>query len=764
MKRIASVIIAFLLLTSTLKSQTVGLVLSGGGAKGIAHIGLIKALEERGIPIDYITGTSMGAIVGGLYAIGLSPDEMIALIKSDNFKSWQTGKIDAKDKLYFRSDDPTPEFANVKINLWDSTKATTSFLPTSFVNPVQMNLGIIEMFAQANAACDGDFNKLMVPFRCVASDVYHKHAVIHRKGDLGNCIRSSMTIPLVFKPIRIDGNLLYDGGIYNNFPTDIMVQDFNPDFIFGSIVASAPAEPDESNLMDQIFTMVMQRTNYEVEPEKGVAIKYDVSKFGLLEFDQVDQIYEVGYKEGKKIADSLQFRITRRVAPESVTLKRLVFKSNYPDLTFKNVTITGAHGIERLAIMSQIKGNKDGELSYENFRASYYKLLSDNKLKELTPEVKYNKTTNAFDLNLGVKVNNEISLGIGGLVTSASANQAYLGLKYQTYNPYNLNLSSDFYVGTTYNSAMLSGRIEMPTKRPFYIRFSSVFTSRSYYQSDRLFFQESVAAYLKQGETYGRLIVGTPLNRSSRLSLAVGYARMTDQYIDIASTATKVSLDRSRYYFTNFTIRVHNNTLNHMMYPNAGSETIVIGQGIIGTEYAYANNNDTLNLKQKNNRTWVQGEFKTTQYKTLKNGFSLGTLFDLLLSNKPLYDNYAATVLQAPAFTPTPHSKVQFNESLRAMNFLAGGLMPIWTSKSGLQLRSEFYGFVPINGISPDVSGMPSFKNFGRNIEFIGELSIVLNTPIASIAVYGNHYTYPKNNWNVGVNIGFLIMNPKFIQ
>lgn len=766
MKQIATTIVLLIIVITSLKSQSVGLVLSGGGAKGIAHIGLIKALEEKGIPIDYVTGTSMGAIVGGLYAIGLSPDEMIELIKSDNFKSWQTGKIDAKDKLYFRSEDPTPEFANVKINLWDSTKATTSFLPSSFINPVQMNLGIIEIFAQANAACNGDFNKLMVPFRCVASDVFHKQAVIHRKGDLGNCIRSSMTIPLVFKPIRIDGNLLYDGGIYNNFPTDIMVQDFNPDFIFGSIVASAPTEPDETNLMDQIFTMVMQRTNYDVNPEKGVAIKYNVNKFGLLEFDQVDQIFEIGYKEGKKIADSLQTRISRRVSPESVALKRMVFKSNYPDLTFKNVTITGAHGIERMAIMSQIQRNRNGELSYSNFRESYYKLLSDNKLKELTPEVKYNKTNNSFDLNLGVKVNNEISLGIGGLITSASANQAYLGLKYQTYNPYSMNLSSDFYVGNTYNSAMLSGRIELPTKRPIYLRFSTVFTARSYYQTDRLFFQESVAAYLKQGETYGRLIIGTPINRSSRFSLAVGYSRMTDQYMDIASTKTnKVTLDRSRYYLGSISVRVHSNTLNHVMYPNAGNESVLMGQAFIGSASNYSNNNDTLILKSSSNQKWMQLELKFTQYRQLKNGFSLGTLFDGLVSNKSLYDNYAATILQAPSFTPTPHSKVQFNESLRAMNYLAGGIMPIWTSKSGLQIRSEFYGFVPIIGItSNSATGATEYQGFGKKIQYLGELSLVLNTPIASIALYGNHYSYPKNNWNIGVNIGFLIMNPKFIQ
>ncbi len=110
---LALVILLFLWLP--VKAQKVGLVLSGGGAKGCAHIGVIRALEQQGVPIDYIAGTSMGAIIGSLYAMGYSPDEMEALIQSDQFLSWQSGKIDENSTYYFKRHDPTPQFVSVKM-------------------------------------------------------------------------------------------------------------------------------------------------------------------------------------------------------------------------------------------------------------------------------------------------------------------------------------------------------------------------------------------------------------------------------------------------------------------------------------------------------------------------------------------------------------------------------------------------------------------------------------------------------------------------
>ena len=178
MKKALALIIILFLLPVMAQAQKVGLVLSGGGAKGLTHIGIIRALEENNIPIDYITGTSMGAIVGSLYAMGYSPDDMEALLKSEDFKRWYSGEVEEKYMYYFKKDLPTPDFLNIRLSFRDSLNIKPQFLPTSVVDPIQMNLVFIDLYARATASCGGDFDKLFVPFRCIASDVYNKKQLV----------------------------------------------------------------------------------------------------------------------------------------------------------------------------------------------------------------------------------------------------------------------------------------------------------------------------------------------------------------------------------------------------------------------------------------------------------------------------------------------------------------------------------------------------------------------------------------------------------
>ena len=278
-------------------SQKVGLVLSGGGAKGLTHIGIIRALEENGIPIDYITGTSIGAIVGSLYAMGYSPDEMEELFRSEDFRLWYSGSVEEDYMYYFKKDRATPEFFNIHLSPKDSLSngLIPPFFPTSFVSPIQMNLAFIQLFAPATATSEGNFDNLFVPFRCVAADVYNKKQLILKNGDLGDAVRASMSFPFVFRPIEIDGILAYDGGIYNNFPTDVMCEDFNPDIIIGSVVAKNPGRPEIHNLMSQIDNMVMQKTDYTMPDSLGILLRFRFNDVSLLDFHRLDELQKAGY-------------------------------------------------------------------------------------------------------------------------------------------------------------------------------------------------------------------------------------------------------------------------------------------------------------------------------------------------------------------------------------------------------------------------------------------------------------------------------------
>ena len=268
-------------------SQRVGLVLSGGGARGIAEIGVIQALEENQIPIDYITGTSIGAIVGGLYAAGYSPAEMLELVKSKMFMEASTGNIDPRYRYQFFKPEQKPTM--LSLNMSPGSMSLSPILPSSLISPMPMNFYFMAIFARYTAQCGGDFNKLFVPLRTVASDMTRKEAKIWSSGQLTDAVRSSMSFPVVFKPVTYQGALLYDGGIFNNFPVDIMKKDFHPDIIIGVDIHSTDTIKHFPDVLQQMDMLVIRPQNYDLAAEDGIKLRINLNKYSLLDFDKADE-------------------------------------------------------------------------------------------------------------------------------------------------------------------------------------------------------------------------------------------------------------------------------------------------------------------------------------------------------------------------------------------------------------------------------------------------------------------------------------------
>ena len=285
-----------------LQAQKVGLVLSGGGAPGMAHIGVIKALEENNIPIDYITGTSIGAFIGGLYASGYSPDEMIRFFKSSDFKKLKKIELKFPKKYFF---------------------------PTHVVKPQRIQTGLEKLTCQATKHSGGNFDSLFVPFRCVASDVYRKEPFIFCRGDLATAIRASMTFPFVFEATRVDNRLLFDGGIYNNFPVNIMQESFHPDFMIGSVVAYNPPPADPNDMLMQLQNMIINPTNYTIPDSLGIVLNFDLKKNSMFDFSNVDSLVNIGYVETLKQIETIKLKIQRRISTNEINQKRVLFRSGY---------------------------------------------------------------------------------------------------------------------------------------------------------------------------------------------------------------------------------------------------------------------------------------------------------------------------------------------------------------------------------------------------------------------------------------------------
>ena len=502
MKFLVIIVIISICLAPPIQAQKVGLVLSGGGAKGMTHIGIIRALEENGIPIDYITGTSMGAIIGSLYAMGYSPDEMEELLRSPDFKRWYSGQVETKYEYYFKKNRPTPEFFSIRFSFKDSLNLKPQILPTNIVNPIQMNVVFVELFARSTAQCKGDFSNLFVPFRCIASDVYNKKMLVMRNGDLGDAVRASMSFPFVFKPIEIDSILAYDGGIYNNFPTDVMREDFHPDIMIGCVVATNPSKPTENDLMSQIENMVMQKTDYSIPESEGILMTFKYDDVNLLDFDRLDELHDIGYRQTMQLMDSIKGRIHRRISPEKVSQNRQLYRQKLPEFKFRDIYIEGANAMQQVSIRREFHDNNTEVFDYEDFKRGYFRLLADKKISEIIPHAIYNSEEDLYDLHLKVKMEENLNLKVGGSVSTTSSNQIYLGLGYQSLNNYSKEYVIDGQIGKIYNNAQFMARFDLPTRIPTSYRIIASISTFDYYKKDKQFSRNDKPSFNSKDEHF----------------------------------------------------------------------------------------------------------------------------------------------------------------------------------------------------------------------------------------------------------------------
>lgn len=755
-------------LPSVVRAQKVGLVLSGGGAKGMTHIGIIRALEENNIPIDYIAGTSMGAIIGSLYAMGYSPDDMEALLRSPDFKRWYSGKVESQYEYYFKQNRPTPEFASIRFAFGDSLHTKPQIIPTNLVNPIQMNLVFVQLFGQATAACRGNFNNLFVPFRCIASDVYNKQPLVMREGDLGDAVRASMSFPFVFKPIEINGVLAYDGGIYNNFPTDIMQEDFHPDVIIGSVVAANPSKPKEGDLMSQLENMIMQKTDYTIPDSAGIVMTFKYDDVSLLDFDRLKELHDIGYNRTMSLMDSIKGRIRRRESTENIRLRRMVYRSSLPQFRFRDIYIEGANAQQQSYIKKEFHGDDHEIFTYEDLKRGYFRLLADNMISEIIPHAVYDPDSDLYELHLQVKMEKNFFVKIGGSVSTTSSNQIYLGVGYQNLNDYSKEITLDGQLGKIYNNVQLMGRIDLPTRIPTSFRLLGSISTFDYYKKDKLFSKNNLPSFNSKDERFVKLMFSLPFLANKRAEFGFGYGVLKDNYyqssvIDFGNDRA----DQSTYRLLEGSIGFYGSTVDSRQYATRGYYEQLIAQVFTGHEW-FAPGTSSASEGQtpidKKRQSWLQISYMKEAYHPLSPHFTLGWMTKSLYSSKNFSGNYTATMMQAGEFTPTPHSQIMYNDAFRANQYISAGIKPIWVFNDMFHLRTELYGFLPIFPIKRNEMNQAYYGKAFSEFQYMGEVSLVCKLKFGAISAYVNHYSSPKNEWNVGLTLGWQLFNYRFIE
>ncbi len=282
--------------------KKVGLALSGGGAKGVAHIRVIQALEEAGIPIDYIAGTSMGAIVGGLYAIGYTSAELDSLVRTQNWLELLSDHIERGDRFYSERINADRYIARYRLSS-ESNLVPSGILPgESVLNMLnELTIGYHSM---------NSFDDLPIPFACVAYDMVRGKEYVARSGSLPMAIRASMSIPGAFMPVEIDSMTLVDGGIYNNFPVDV-VRSMGADVVIGIDLFMGPHDAENlqsvTAIFDQITTFLGEEKYNANRADVDLYIRPDMTGYSAASFtpSAIDSILLRGERAARESWDEI---------------------------------------------------------------------------------------------------------------------------------------------------------------------------------------------------------------------------------------------------------------------------------------------------------------------------------------------------------------------------------------------------------------------------------------------------------------------------
>ncbi|MEO7522597.1 MAG: patatin-like phospholipase family protein [Ferruginibacter sp.] len=307
----------------------IGLTLSGGGAKGLAHVGILKAIDSAGLKIDYITGTSMGAIIGALYAVGYSGEQ----IEKITMKAELDVLLSNQLSLRSLSIEEKEEYGKYAIELpYTNNKLR---LPGGLLDGQELSFKFLELFFPVNSI--KNFNKFNIPFRCIASDIITGQPVVLDSGDIVTALKASMAIPTVFAPVDYNGYKLVDGGLTRNFPVRD-VKEMGADFVIGSTVTSGLSGKEHLNSSLDILLQLAffkEAEDYKTELKLcDICIKQPAEKYSMGSFGSADKLIGIGIVEGRKmypvfkqLADSLDkiygpsnFKVNRLQKKDSVLI------------------------------------------------------------------------------------------------------------------------------------------------------------------------------------------------------------------------------------------------------------------------------------------------------------------------------------------------------------------------------------------------------------------------------------------------------------
>lgn len=737
------------------------MVLSGGGAAGFAHIGVIKALEENDIPIDFITGTSSGALVGAMYASGYSPEEIERYVLSDEFQLMTQGLVGRGREFLLREDDPQAEmlsFAFARDSIFQKS------LPTNFIRPQLLDYEMMRLMGMPGAACNYNFDSLFVPFRCVASDIVAKKSVVFRDGYLNEAVRASMTFPFYVNPIRINGVLYFDGGLYNNFPADVMYASFSPDYIIGSNVSYNADPPNEDDLISQLTNMLVSYSDFSLPCEEGMLIEPE-TKVETFEFSEVQDAINDGYRSTMAKMDSIKEQVSSRRSKKELEERRAAFRKKVPDLVVSEVNTRNARGEDESYVRKSIlKNAKNQSISEMRLQRRYFRTYATPQIQYLYPTLSL-KPDSTYAMEIDVKKSKDFRLDVGGLVSSRAVNTGFIQLNYMHLGKLATGIRVNSYFGKFYGSGKAAVTFHLPSYYPISFDAYVTFNRWDYFKSFATFIEEVKPSFLVQYETYYGGQFRQPIFNNSKSTIDFRHVRMEDRYYQTENFTNKDTADVTHFRGNVLSWTIEQNSLNRKQFASEGSLFMLRARYVEGFENSVSGSTAPEPYDIRKYHSWINftGELRTFPFPFRH--FKLGIHALANVTSQSLFKNYTATILSLPAFQPIPDMQTYFLPEYRSPQFIGGGLNIIVTLWKNIDIRLDGYLYQPFKEVVINDDGTISYSKLFQGETQAAAFSTIYHSPVGPLRFSVNYFPQQLTSpFNFQVSFGYVIFNERAVR
>ena len=414
MKQKRIILTLFLIATFFAKAQNkeqeslrpkVGLVLSGGGAKGLAHIGVLKIIDSLGVQVDYVAGTSMGSIIGALYASGYSGKQLDSIFQNVDFDNIINDALPRSSTAFSERDNMEKYAVKLPFNSFKIK------LPSALSRGQNTYGLLLKLLIHVNTV--DDFSKLPIPFFCIATNVENGKQVILDKGNLTQSIMASGALPSLFQPVTINDEILIDGGVVNNYPVDEL-RAKGMDIIIGVDVQDGLASREElTSAPDVLFQINNFRTINDMKlkvKKTDIYIKPNIKDFNVVSFDEGNNIIKVG-----EFAALSKLSVLRSLSSKKPNINQQINLKSIDSITINTTKVSGNNNYTRAYILGKLKLKSNKKISYKDFSKGVNNLVATNNFDAFEYELKDSPNKEGYDLLASVKetqVNTFLKLGL----------------------------------------------------------------------------------------------------------------------------------------------------------------------------------------------------------------------------------------------------------------------------------------------------------------------------------------------------------------